>query len=194
VLSVPAKATVLWILGAAGTPDRDGFVGAGTEDGLIIADGLGLAVDAERRSLLRFKTEKGPATLTICPSAGVQLALDYLVTVPSPASVLRVFGMHRKEKHGNGMTAKFLVNGKEIFSTPMPREDDRWHQWDIPLGASAGKWRRAPWRPGRSPALITLIANCNGDTNCDNMRLTRPRIVEDASVTGPRHQVLEGAK
>ena len=46
-----------------------------------------------------------------------------------------------------------------------------------PLGHRAGK-----------PALVALVANCNRDTNCDNLRLTRPRIVEDSSVKQSKHQ------
>jgi hypothetical protein len=65
----------------------------------------------------------------------------------------------------------------------MPRDEGRWHQWDLPLGASAGK-----------PALVTLVANCNRDTNCDNLRLTRPRIVEDSSVKQSTHQTLDPGK
>jgi hypothetical protein len=182
-LLLPSNSSVLWIYRLPEGPSKDGYLGAGNEDGQIIAEGLGLAVDAQRPKLVRFGSEKGPCAITVCPSTGVELFLDYLLTVPDAASVLRVFGMHHKEKHGDGMTAKILVNGRQIFATPMPRDEGRWHQWDLPLGASAGK-----------PALVTLVANCNRDTNCDNLRLTRPRIVEDSSVKQSTHQTLDPGK
>jgi len=182
VLSFPRQSSVLWIDRAAEMP-HDGYLGSGTEEGQMVAEGLGLAVDVQRRKLLRFRSAKGPCALTVCPSSGVELVLDYLVKVPDAASVVRVFGLHSKEKYGDGMTAKIFLNGRPIFTTPMPRDEGRWHQWDIPLGTAAGQ-----------PALITLVANCNRDTNCDNLRLTRPRIVEDSSVKQPQHQTLESAK
>ena len=52
--------------------------------------------------LVRFGSEKGPWAITVCPSTGVELFLDYLVTVPDAASVLRAFGIHHKENMATG--------------------------------------------------------------------------------------------
>lgn len=182
-LSVPVNATVVWLDRLAPAPDKDGYLGSGSEDGQLIADGSGISVDPERSKLLRFGTEKGPGVLAVCPSPGVELTMDYPVRVPSNSSVLRVFGVHLSTQYGDGMTAKLLLNGRPIFVNQMGPKDNRWRQWDIPLGRYAGQ-----------PVLITLAANPNKDTNSDNLRLTRPKIIDAPAITEPADQVLESGK
>jgi hypothetical protein len=97
--------------------------------------------------------------------------------------VLRIFGMHKSTQYGDGMTARLLLNGRAIFVNQMGPKDNRWQQWDIPLGQYAGQ-----------PVLITLATNPNKDTNSDNLRLTRPKIVDAPAITEPMHQVLEPGK
>jgi hypothetical protein len=178
-LTVPVNATVVW-LDSAPVPDKDGYLGSGSEDGQLIADGSGISVDPERSKLLRFGTDRGPGVLAVCPSAGVELTLDYPVTVPRNSSVLRVFGMHVSTQYGDGMTARLLLNGRAVFVNQMGPKDNRWHQWDIPLGQYAGQ-----------PVLITLATNPNKDTNSDNLRLTRPKIVDAPAITEPTDLVIE---
>jgi hypothetical protein len=182
-LTVPVNATVVWLDKLAPDPGKDGYLGSGSEDGQLIADGSGISVDPDRSKLLRFGTEKGPAVLAVCPSPGVELTLDYPVRVPSASSAVRVFGVHLSTQYGDGMTAKLLLNGRAIFVNQMGPKDDHWHQWDIPLGPYAGQ-----------TVLITLATNPNKDTNSDNLRLTRPRIVDAPATTRPTDKVLESRK
>ena len=182
-LAVPVNATVVWIDRSTPRPNKDGYLGSGSEDGQLIADGSGISVDPQRNRLLRFGTDKGPVALTVCPSAGVELTMDYPVTVPSISSVLRVFGMHVSTPYGDGMTAKLLVNGRAIVVKQMGPHDSQWHQWDIPLGKYSGE-----------QVLITVTANPNKDTNSDNLRITRPRIVDVPNVTEPMDRVLDASR
>ena len=183
ILTVPANGTVVWLDGLAPLPDKDGYLGTGGEEGQLIANGLGISVDPERGKLLRVRMEKGLGVLAVCPTAGVELTMDYAVMVPSGSSVLRVFGVHLSTPYGDGMTAKLLLNGRAIFVNQMGPKDSRFRQWDIPLGHYAGQ-----------PVLITLATNPNKDTNADNLRLTRPRIVDAPAITKPADQVLEPGK
>jgi hypothetical protein len=180
---VPANGTVVWLDGLAPLPDKDGYLGTGGEEGQLIANGLGISVDPERGKLLRVRMEKGLGVLAVCPTAGVELTMDYAVMVPSGSSVLRVFGVNLSTPYGDGMTAKLLLNGRAIFVNQMGPKDSRFRQWDIPLGHYAGQ-----------PVLITLATNPNKDTNADNLRLTRPRIVDAPAITKPADQVLEPGK
>jgi hypothetical protein len=179
-LTVPPNATVVWLNQAAPAPGKDGYLGSGTEEGQLIADGSGISVDPQRNKLLRLGTKNGPGVLAVCPSAGVELTLDYPVTVPGASSVLRVFGEHPSTPYGDGMTARLLLNGRPVFAAQMGPKDDRWRQWDIPLGEYAGQ-----------PVLITLATNPNKNTNSDNLRLTRPKIVDAPGIVRPAEQVLE---
>jgi hypothetical protein len=124
-LTLPVNATVVWLDKRAPLPDKDGYLGSGSEEGQLVADGSGISVDPERNKVLRLVTDKGPGVLAVCPSPGVELTMDYPIRVPDSFSVLRVFGMHVSTQYGDGMMAKLLLNGRTIFVDQMGPKDNR---------------------------------------------------------------------
>jgi hypothetical protein len=175
-LSVPFNATVIWIEKPISLPDSNGYLGSGAEDGQVIEEGLGIAVDVQRNKPVWSQTEHGPAVDLLSPSAGMELLLDYVVTVPSSASVLKVFGTHTKTSYKGDVTVRLLVNGRPVFAKLVRPDDVGWWCWQVPLGFLKGR-----------PAIITLVSN---NTNAGNLKLTRPQIVSAPETIAPSEQSL----
>ncbi|HOJ40844.1 MAG TPA: hypothetical protein PK644_10330, partial [bacterium] len=186
LLEAPLEATIVFLTGEAEKPAADGLLGEVDDQGDIVpGKGPELVLEMARGKLLQvpFKVpgegKSLPGYLAAVPD-GVRLVFDYVVEVPSRDSALRLYGYHVPQKYGDGQKALIWINGRLIFETVLPRDEGKLHSWKIPLGEFAGQ-----------PVLITIASDPNQNSNCDNMRLSRPYLVSEAAVKQPEHSIIE---
>jgi len=186
LLTLPPETTIVFLTGQARKAGSDGLVGSVEDQGYIVpANGPGLVLEMTRGKLLsspfRIPGEQKvlPGYLAATP-AGTRLVFDYVVEIPERDSVLRLYGYHVPQKYGDGQKTLIWINGRLVMETVVPRDEGKLHCWEIPLGEF---WHKA--------VLITIASDPNRDSNCDNLRLSRPYLVTDPKVKEPVHRILD---
>lgn len=114
-----------------------------------------------------------------------EVALDYLVRVPGPSAMLKVYLRNTQTRYGNSMIGRVYLNGREAHAYDFgPVKNPQWkdgddpatrvlwdtdvHAWYIPVGHLAGQ-----------PLAVTIASDAKGENNADMLWWARPSFVED---------------
>jgi len=168
-------------------------LGDGRESARYIAAATGLERGGEHA--LRHRANLTPPghaeavpMVLLVGGGDCEVALDYLVTVPTPHSSLQVFVRNNQTKYGNGAIPRLYVNGRmvrerdlgPIGPNPAWKEGDDpytkrlwdtdFRRWTVPLGHLAGQ-----------AVAVTLATDSKSENNADQIWWSRPRLIEDAS-------------
>jgi hypothetical protein len=183
-------ATLVFIEKGLTAPKIGELFGTGQEKGRFISMSTGLERGGEY--VIPFRAEwpvpgekPNPEFMFLNGGSECEVALDYLVKVPTEQSSLQVYVRNNQTKYGNSGIARLYVNGREVHAVdlgPVPNPDWKegmdpyarrlWdttvHSWRVPLGPLAGQ-----------PVLVTIASDAKGENNSDQLWWTRPKFVSD---------------
>ncbi|NLC56200.1 MAG: hypothetical protein GX774_05120 [Armatimonadetes bacterium] len=188
--TVTFPAHFVFLAGEPAQPQIGEYFGDGRENGRYINVATGLERGGEfaipYRPLFTVPGEAQPVPfLFLNYGSECEVAVDYLVRVPSPDAALRVYVQNRETRYGNGGIVRLYLNGRVAHALdlgPQPNPDwkegddpatrNRWdtdiHAWTVPLGKLAGQ-----------PLLVTLATDAKGDNNADHIWWARPKFIAD---------------
>ncbi len=141
-----------------------------------------------------------PTFLFINYGSDAEVTFDYLVQVPSKASVLSLYVRNNQVKYGNGAIARVTLNGRQAHAFDFgPRPNPNWKAgmepalknvwpstnirgWRLPVGEWAGQ-----------TLLVTIATDAKGDNNADSIWWARPTFAEDPAQQAAFVEFKEGA-
>ena len=162
--------------------------GRGMARYILVASGLdrGSQYDPAHRAGFAVPGEpKPPPFVFLNYGNDAEVTLDFLVTVPTATSSLRVYQKNRTNKYGNATVGKLYLNGKLVRAYDLgPKPNPDWkegmdkakkkpydtaiHGWTIPMGQAAGR-----------TVLVSVAVDGKASNNADNHWWTRPKFIDD---------------
>lgn len=128
-----------------------------------------------------------PSYALLAGGSEAEVALDYLVKVPGPNAMLKVYLRNTQNRYGNSMIGRLYLNGREVHAYDFgPVKNEAWkegddpltkalwdtdvHAWYVPVGQLAGQ-----------PLAVTIASDAKGENNADMLWWAQPVLVEDAA-------------